>query len=89
MANKRPRKVVDQAISYQAVFSSAEGEKVLFDLMRTHHIIGTTFSKDPHEMALKEGERNVVLRILSIMKIDVDELAKKIESGLKHEETYY
>lgn len=86
---RRNRKPVDQAISYQATFSSAEGEKVLFDLMRTHHIVGTTFSKDPYEMALKEGERNVVLRIISILKIDVDKLAKKIDDGLKHEESYY
>lgn len=85
---RRNRKPVDRVVSYQAVFSTNEGQKVLFDLMFNHHMLNSTFVKDPIEMALKEGERNVVLRILSILKIDVKDLAKKIEDGLKHEESY-
>jgi hypothetical protein len=85
---KRSRKPVDRAISYQAIFSSKDGEKVLYDLMKEHHMIGSTFTKDPHEMSFREGERNVVLRIMHILKIDVDALAKRIEEGLKQEESY-
>lgn len=82
---KAARKPITRALSYQAIFNSHDGQKVLWDMMKTHHMIGSTFSKDTHEMALKEGERNVVLRILQIMKVDVDSLAKKIEEGLKEE----
>lgn len=85
---KRARKPVDRALYYQTIFSTPEGQKVLWDLMSNHHIIGSTFSSDTHEMALKEGERNVVLRILQILKIDVISLAKKIEEGLKEESEY-
>lgn len=88
VSKKRARKPVDRALNYQAIFSTPEGQKVLWDLMSTHHIIGSTFSKDTHEMALKEGERNVVLRILQILKIDVTTLAKRIEEGLKNESEY-
>lgn len=85
---KRARRPVDRAIAYQAVFSTADGHKVLWDLMSNHHVIGSTYSKDTHEMVLKEGERNVVLRILQILKINVETLAKKIEEGLKEESEY-
>lgn len=85
---KRARKPVDRAISYQAIFNTPEGQNVLWDMMHTHHMIGSVFSKDPLEMALKEGERNVVLRILQILKIDIATLAKRIEEGLKHESDY-
>lgn len=87
--HKHSRKSIDRIISYQSVFSTAEGEKVLYDLMKEHHFISSTFSKDPVEMALQEGERNVVLRILSILKVDVEALNKKIEEGTKAEESYY
>ena len=85
---KRVRKPVDRAISYQALFATDDGQKVLWDLMSNHHMIGSTFSKDTHEMALKEGERNVILRILQILKLDVEKLATRIEEGLKEESEY-
>jgi hypothetical protein len=85
---RRSRRPVDRAISYQAVFSSAEGEKVLHDLMRQHHMLGSTFCKDPYDSAFKEGERAVVLRILQLLKLDVEKLAKRIDTALKEEEAY-
>lgn len=88
VSKKRARKPVDRALSYQNIFNTDEGRKVLWDMMSTHHMIGSVFSKDTHEMALKEGERNVVLRILQILKVDVNALAKRIEEGLKEESEY-
>lgn len=85
---KRSRKPIDNIIAYQAFFSSQDGEKVLFDLMKNHHMMGSTFCKDPYDSAFKEGERAVVLRILSLLKMDVEILAKRIEAGLKNDETY-
>ncbi len=87
-SKKQSRKVVDNAISYQATFTSAEGEKVLFDMMKAHHMLGSSFCKDPYESAFNEGERAVVLRILSMLKTDVTQLAKRIEDGFKYEEAY-
>jgi hypothetical protein len=85
-SKKIARRPVNRAISYQAAFSTKDGEKVLFDLMKEHYVLGATFSKDPLEMAFREGERNVVLRILTIMKTNVEELSKKIEEGLSRQE---
>lgn len=85
---KKRNKKVDQALDYQATFATAEGERVLYDLMKTHYVMGTTFTADQNVMALKEGERNVVLRILHLLKIDVEMLHKKYSEGLKQETTY-
>jgi hypothetical protein len=87
MFNLRKKKL-DQVACYQAIFSSEDGKKVLYDLMRTHYIIGSTFSKDPYETALKEGERNTVLRILSILKIDPIQLLDGINKGIEQDNQY-
>jgi hypothetical protein len=88
-SKRHSRKPVDRAVSYQATFNSLEGQKVLLDMMKEHHMLSSSFCKDPYDSAFKEGERAVVLRILSILKVNVDDLAKKIEASLKHEESYY
>jgi len=87
MFNLRKKKL-DQVACYQAIFSSEDGKKVLYDLMRTHYIISSTFSKDPYETALKEGERNTVLRILSILKIDPIQLLDGINKGIEQDNQY-
>lgn len=68
---------------YRTVFSSAAGSRVLNDLMRTHRIMDSTFCKDPMEMALREGERNAVLRILAILKINPNTIRERIENDEK------
>jgi hypothetical protein len=87
MFNLRKKKL-DQVASYQAVFNSEEGKKVLYDMMKVHHIFGSTFSKDPYELALKEGERNTVLRILSILQIDPQKLLDDINKGIEQDNQY-
>lgn len=87
MFNIRKKKL-DQVANYQFVFNSEEGKKVLYDMMKTHYVIGSTFSKDPYEMALKEGERNTVLRILSILKIDPQKLLEDINKGIEQDNLY-
>ena len=87
MFNLRKKKL-DQVACYQAIFSSEDGKKVLYDLMRTHYIISSTFSKDPYETALKEGERNTVLRILSILIIDPIQLLDGINKGIEQDNQY-
>lgn len=87
MFNIRKKKL-DQVANYQFVFNSEEGKKVLYDMMKTHYVIGSTFSKDPYEMALKEGERNTVLRVLSILKIDPQKLLEDINKGIEQDNLY-
>ncbi len=82
------KKKLDQVASYQALFNSPDGKKVLYDLMQVHHVIGSTFSKDTNEMMLKEGERNAILRILNILKIDPQKFLEEIEAGILRENQY-
>lgn len=58
--------------SYQGVFSTAAGQIVLEDLKRAHHLYSSLVRDDggpidPMQMAIAEGERNVILRILAIL----------------------
>jgi hypothetical protein len=82
------KKKLDKVASYQATFNSPDGKKVLYDLIKNHNILNSTFSKDPNEMILKEGERNVVLRIMSILKIDPAKLLEEIEKSISQDNQY-
>jgi hypothetical protein len=65
-----------RASDYQATFNSETGKRVLEDMHIQHFMRTPTFSRDALEMAKNEGERNVVLRIMSILGIDIDALNK-------------
>ena len=67
--------------SYQDFFNSPVGKQVLYDLISNHWVMNSTFCKDPIEMALKEGERNVVLRILTILKTKPEKITKLLEEA--------
>lgn len=88
MLNLRKKKQVDRVVAYRAVFGTEEGKIVLYDLIKQHNVLNSTFSKDPHEHAFKEGERNTVLRILTLLKIDPVQLDALIEKGRAIEESY-
>ena len=81
-------KQVDLAIDYKAVFSTEEGERVLFDLMKNNFMLAPTFTSCVHEMGLREGSRNAILRILSILKVKPEELRKHITRGMEREHEY-
>ena len=55
---------------------SPTGRAVLDDMEKAHFMKSSTFSPDPYETARNEGERNVVLRILTIL--------REYEEGLKN-----
>jgi hypothetical protein len=75
------KKSARRMAAYKAVFTGPEGEMVLQDLMRTHWIGSTTFDEgNPRKMVFREGERNVVLRILTLLQIDLKEYQERIKS---------
>ena len=88
--NKRDKEIAKRSVAkaslYQEVFSSANGKRVLQDLIKTHHMYGSIFDGDVNSTLVHEGERRVVLRILNILKLDVQSLHERIESY--DEETY-
>lgn len=79
----RAKKGVSKIRLYQKVFSGPDGHAVLLDLMSTHYMLRTSYSKDPLEMAANEGERQVVLRILSMMNMDTSQLEERIKEHVR------
>jgi len=69
--------------AYQNIFRSPQGEIVLKDLMSTHGILTNTYKGNVNDMLVKEGERNVVLRLLSILKIDINAIYERIDRETK------
>lgn len=69
----------DMTVKYQAVFGSEDGRDVLKHMMRATHIMNTTLSDSPYETHFKEGERSFLLRILTIMKVDPEQMLSLLE----------
>lgn len=86
MKKSRTRKLADRQVegieSYQKVFRGVDGEKVLFDLMEKHYVLNSTIAPgvDPNLVLVREGERNVVLRILALLKVNPRQLRERIEA---------
>lgn len=71
-----------QQTEYCGTFGSPAGVKVLEDLKREFHFVeGTYVRGDPHETSFREGERNVILYILTKMlpPPDRQRIVKEIE----------
>jgi hypothetical protein len=66
---------------YKDTFGSPEGQRVLLDLMGAHGMLSPGFHKDPIEMARMAGERNVIIRILSLINVDLKQLKQKVEDA--------
>lgn len=80
---KHVKKQADLIDAYKATFSTPSGKKVLNDLMATHFVYSTTFTEAKSELIiLREGERNVVMRILSLLETNPASLRKLIQEGL-------
>lgn len=50
--------------SYQVLFATDDGSKIINDLQKRFHVDQSTFSTDALEMAFLEGQRSVMLFIL-------------------------
>jgi hypothetical protein len=76
-------------IDYNRTFSTASGKKVLQDLIDSFHVLRPTFSPgDPHLTSFKEGSREVVLRILSLINTDPRkflEMAEEVDRNARGE----
>lgn len=83
--NRVQRKSVRHVQAFKAVFESPQGKLVLAQLMSKFHMISPTYSlgKDvnPYDLALQEGQRSVVLYILSTLNIDLEALIERIEQN--------
>ena len=51
---------------YRITFGSKEGERVIADLKSAYYK-RSSFSKDTNEMAYREGQRSVIIRIINLI----------------------
>lgn len=77
---KKMKNAANLVHAYKEVFDTENGKQVLYDLMKNHFILTPIFGKglEPHEIFAREGERNVVLKILSLLKYDEKTLHERI-----------
>lgn len=64
---------------YAATFETETGRRVLEDLAVFAALDSTIFDSDPLKMARNEGRRQVVLHILTTLKVDITELGGTYE----------
>jgi len=62
-------------MDYREVFGHGAGQRVLYDLIARHFVLGSTFSPEPTIMAHQEGQRQVVLEILRYMQMHPADVA--------------
>lgn len=73
-----------RSIAYKEVFTTDLGKRVLYDLMLNSNMLQSSFNSDPLLMAMKEGERNVCLRILKLVDVDIKQLEKLVREADKY-----
>ena len=72
---------------YKKVFSTPEGETVLFDLMRQSHFLRPTHvPTDPHASDRNEGMRELFLYILYQVEIDPSKILETIRIQKEQQE---
>lgn len=75
------RKYIKLVQDYRELFDTERGKRVIADLMKNHYVLDSTFDPNPQELALAEGERNVVLRILSLLQESPLDLMNRIKEN--------
>jgi hypothetical protein len=71
---KKKREILE---SYRKVFSSPEGKLILEDLIKSTKFFETIYHEDHSIMAFDEGQRALVLRIISMVRLkpkDIDKM---------------
>ena len=65
--------------SYKAVFNHGEGKKVLHDLLTYCHILEPAITSNPNDILVKEGRRDVALKILKMISVDTIKFEKIVK----------
>jgi hypothetical protein len=79
MINKEEAIIKERKLAFERVFNSADGEAILYVLGHACIPELGEYDSDPYRMAFKEGQRNMLMRILSLTNIRMEELFKKYE----------
>jgi len=60
--------------AYKLFWESPEGRSVLADMCRAHGVFDGGFDPDPYMNAFNSGERNVVLRVITILGLKPEQI---------------
>lgn len=72
----------EKQIVYNKVFGSADGEKVLADLMKYCHMLEFESDLNPENITFRAGRRDVIMNILINMKYKEKSIISKIEESI-------
>lgn len=78
MASNEQR--VNRIKDYKTAFSTPSGKRVLLDMMKRHGILSQIYTGDVNEALILEGRRQVVLEIMTILKIDEAQLIERVDN---------
>ena len=81
--NKRRQQRIDTMRCYKTVFASDDGLVVLFDLMKTSHLLKPT-NGDP----LNEGKRELALYIMTMIEADEKKFIELLQSSKTEDLSY-
>lgn len=71
------RAMLTKSTDYKKCFETAEGQRVLQDLMHFCKYRDSTFvSGDPHATAFNEGMRRVALRVVKFLNMTEEEITR-------------
>lgn len=84
-AQRKARQSASLARKYQSVFGTNDGKAVLYDLMKAHGMLSSSYNGKFEDTVYNEGSRSVVLRIFKILNTQPEELVLMIDKLLNKE----
>ena len=64
---------------FREVFKGEQGEDLLAILAKSFHVYKTVQTPDPYVSAFQEGQRSVIIRIMEILKTDLNAVKQRID----------
>lgn len=85
---RKEQKVVDNIIDYKSVFCNEKGMQVLWDLMKTSGYTSSNFDPNPYQTAYNEGLRSMVIRIITLIGMDVMQIEAEMKKQREKDKIY-
>lgn len=80
------KKVTDKVLAFKNVFGTPEGKKVLATLSNFCGLMRTSYAtNDPMAIARNEGRREVILEIISILRMKNEDVQALIDAEFEIE----
>jgi len=81
--DKQFRRRFTKINDFKKVFNTPEGQKVLLEICRFCHVYNTCFDIDPYKLSYFNGQRDVAMWIMDLLKTDLQQFVKQYEEAKK------